>query len=40
MDLKQNINKTDTLKNDLKLAKENINAEIISGGGYNCRYLK
>lgn len=33
MDLKQNINKTDTLKNDLKLAKENINAEIISGGG-------
>ena len=33
MDLKQNINKTDTLKNDLKLAKQKINDNIISGGG-------
>lgn len=32
MDLKQNINKTDTLKNDLKLAKQKINDKIISGG--------
>ena len=36
MDLKQNINKTDTLKNDLKLAKQKINDKILSGGGYNC----
>lgn len=36
MDLENTITKTDTLKNDLKLAKENINAEIISGGGDNC----
>ena len=35
-DLKQNINKTDTLKNDLKLAKQKINDKILSGGGYNC----
>ena len=32
MDLKQNINKTDTLKNDLKLARNKINDKIISGG--------
>ena len=31
--LKQNINKTDTLKNDLKLAKQKINDKILSGGG-------
>lgn len=31
--LKQNINKTDTLKNDLKLAKNKINDKILSGGG-------
>ena len=31
--LKNTINKTDTLKNDLKLAKENINDKILSGGG-------
>lgn len=34
MDLKSTITKTDTLKNDLKLAKENINDKIVSGGGY------
>lgn len=34
MDLKHNIDKTDTLKNDLKLAKEKINDKILSGGGY------
>ena len=33
MDLRQNINKTDTLKNDLKLAKQKINDKILSGGG-------
>ena len=33
MDLKQNITKTDTLKNDLKLAKQKINDKILSGGG-------
>lgn len=33
MDLKSTITKTDTLKNDLKLAKENINDKIISWGG-------
>lgn len=32
MDLKSTITKTDTLKNDLKLAKENINDKIVSGG--------
>ena len=32
MDLKQNINKTDILKNDLKLAKNKINERILSGG--------
>ena len=32
MNLKEQITKTDTLKNDLKLAKENINARILSGG--------
>ena len=32
MDLKQNINKTDTLKNDLKLARNKINDKILSGG--------
>ena len=32
MDLEQNITKTDTLKNDLKLAKEKINDKILSGG--------
>lgn len=31
--LKNTINKTDTLKNDLKLAKEKINDRILSGGG-------
>ena len=35
MDLRQNINKTDILKNDLKLAKQKINDKIISWG-YNC----
>lgn len=30
--LKNTINKTDTLKNDLKLAKEKINDKILSGG--------
>lgn len=30
--LEQNINKTDTLKNDLKLARNKINDKIISGG--------
>lgn len=34
MDLKHNIDKTDILKNDLKLAKEKINDKILSGGGY------
>lgn len=33
MDLKNTISKTDTLKNDLKLAKDKINDKIISGGG-------
>ena len=33
MDLRQNINKTDTLKNDLKLARSKINERILSGGG-------
>ena len=32
--LEQNINKTDTLKNDLKLARNKINERILSGGGY------
>lgn len=32
MDLRQNITKTDTLKNDLKLAKQKINDKILSGG--------
>ena len=32
MDLRQNINKTDTLKNDLKLARSKINERILSGG--------
>lgn len=31
--LKSTITKTDTLKNDLKLAKEKINDKILSGGG-------
>lgn len=31
--LEQNINKTDTLKNDLKLARSEINERILSGGG-------
>lgn len=31
--LEQNINKTDTLKNDLKLARSKINERILSGGG-------
>lgn len=35
-DLKSTITKTDTLKNDLKLAKNKINDKILSGGGYNC----
>lgn len=30
--LEQNINKTDTLKNDLKLARSEINERILSGG--------
>lgn len=34
-DLQNTINKTDTLKNDLKLARNKINDKIISGG-YNC----
>ena len=33
-DLKSTIDNTNKYKNDLKLAKQNINAEIISGGGY------
>lgn len=33
MDLKHNIDKTDTLKNDLKLARSKINERILSGGG-------
>ena len=33
MDLEQNITKTDTLKNDLKLARNKINERILSGGG-------
>lgn len=32
MDLRQNINKTDTLKNNLKLARNKINDKILSGG--------
>lgn len=32
--LKSTTTKTDTLKNDLKLAKEKINDKILSGGGY------
>lgn len=32
-DLKNTITKTDTLKNDLKLAKQKINDKILSGGG-------
>lgn len=35
MDLKHNIDKTDSLKNAIKLAKDKINDKIISGG-YNC----
>ena len=35
MDLKNTIDKTDTIKNDLKLARNKINDKIISGG-YNC----
>lgn len=31
--LKSTITKTDTLKNDLKLAKQKINDRILSGGG-------
>ena len=31
--LKSTTTKTDTLKNDLKLAKEKINDKILSGGG-------
>lgn len=31
-DLQNTINKTDTLKNDLKLARNKINDKIISGG--------
>lgn len=34
MDLEQNITKTDTLKNDLKLARNKINERILSGVGY------
>ena len=33
--LKSTITKTDTLKNDLKLAKEKINDKILSGGYYS-----
>lgn len=33
MNLKEQITKTDTLKNDLKLAKQKINDKILSGGG-------
>lgn len=33
MDLKNEINRNDKNKNAIKLAKENINAEIVSGGG-------
>ena len=33
MDLKNTIDKTDTIKNDLKLARNKINDKIISGGG-------
>lgn len=36
MNLEQEINRNDKNKNAIKLAKEKINAEIISGGGYNC----
>ena len=32
MSLQNTITKTDTLKNDLKLAKENINDKIVSEG--------
>lgn len=32
MSLKEEINKSDKLKNDLKLAKNNINDRILSGG--------
>lgn len=32
MDLKQNIDNTNELKNDLKLAKQKINDRILSGG--------
>lgn len=33
MNLKEQITKTDTLKNDLKLARSKINERILSGGG-------
>lgn len=33
MTLKTEIDKSNKLKEDLKLAKENINARILSGGG-------
>ena len=32
MDLKNTIDKTDTIKNDLKLARNKINDKILSGG--------
>ena len=32
MNLEQEINRNDKNKNAIKLAKENINAEIVSGG--------
>lgn len=38
MDLENTITKTDTLKNDLKLAKDKINDKILSGGANNLRH--
>ena len=34
MDLKQNINKTETLKNNVKTINNKINEMIVRGGGY------
>lgn len=34
MNLIEEVEKTEKLKNDIKLAKQNINAKILSGGGY------
>ncbi len=35
MNLKQNIDKTDTLKNNLKIVTNQIKQSIVRGGGYH-----